>query len=135
MWAPKRRMSSVIHLNLVLAWIWVLLGFLSGLALGLFFNRDDWLGGYGSWRRRLYRLAHISFFGLGAVNLFFWVTAQQFKGVVVDAASILFVIGAISMPICCVLMAHFPRQQKLFAVPVLSLIAGAILTLMEVVKL
>jgi hypothetical protein len=64
------------QINLLAAWIGILLGFLSGLALGLFFHRDDWLGGYGSFRRRLYRLAHISLFGLGAINFFFYFTAR-----------------------------------------------------------
>src|SRR6185436_1938733 len=60
-----------------LAWLWILPGFLSGMVLGMFFHREDWLGGYASLRRRMYRLGHISFFGLGAVNLFFWLTMKQ----------------------------------------------------------
>jgi hypothetical protein len=39
------------------------------------------------------------------------------------------------MPVCCVVMAHFPKAHMIFAVPVVSLIAGGILTLMEVIKL
>ena len=35
-------------INEAFGWVWVLAGFLSGLVLGLFFQRDDWLGGYGS---------------------------------------------------------------------------------------
>ena len=66
-----------IHVNLVMAWIWILLGFLSGSVLGLFFARENWLGGYASFKRRLYRLAHISFFGLGLANLAFYFTAQH----------------------------------------------------------
>ncbi|HXR49058.1 MAG TPA: hypothetical protein VN784_16610, partial [Candidatus Limnocylindrales bacterium] len=58
--------------NLFLAWLWILLGFVTGMALGLFFHHENWLGGYGSFKRRMYRLGHISFFGLGAVNLLFW---------------------------------------------------------------
>src|SRR5882762_3525993 len=65
------------HSNLVIAWIWILLGFFSGMLQGMFFNRENWLGGYNSLKRRLYRLAHISFFGLGAVNLFFYFTALR----------------------------------------------------------
>jgi hypothetical protein len=41
----------------------------------------------------------------------------------------LFIAGAIAMPTCCVLMAHLPRARLLFAVPVISLIAGGTLTL------
>jgi hypothetical protein len=124
-------------LNLPLAWLWLLLGFVSGMMLGMFFHREDWLGGYGSFKRRMYRLAHISFFGLGAVNLLFWLTMKNLagEGSSVTIASWAFVVGAISMPVCCLVMAHFPRSRMLFAIPVLSLITGGLLTLMEVIKL
>ena len=112
------------------AWFGILLGFVSGLVLGLFFHREDWLGGYGSFKRRLYRLAHISFFGLGVVNLLFYFTAKTFStdSPLVEVASGAFIAGAISMPLCCIVMAHFPKARMLFAVPVLSLITGEILT-------
>ena len=122
------------HVNLVLAWLGTLLGFLSGLYLGMNFQRDDWLGGYNSFKRRLYRLAHISFFGLAAVNFMFYFTVHSFAdaGPLVNLAGWGFIIGAISMPICCVMMAHFRRTHVLFGVPVLSLIGAAILTVLVV---
>jgi hypothetical protein len=121
--------------NLLAAWVGILLGFLSGLVLGLCFHRENWLGGYGSFKRRLYRLAHISLFGLGAVNLFFYLTARTLApGSALTLASSAFIIGAITMPICCVIMAHFPNTRLLFALPVLSLITGGVLTLVEVAK-
>lgn len=55
----------------------MLAGALSGAIVGLFFYRDEWMGGYNSWRRRLTRLGHISFFGLGFLNLIFAATAVQ----------------------------------------------------------
>jgi len=58
------------QINLLAAWCGIVLGFLYGMVLGMFFRRDDWLGGYASLKRRMYRLGHISMFGLGAVNLF-----------------------------------------------------------------
>jgi len=116
--------------NLILAWLWIVLGFVSGMLLGLFFHREDWLGGYASFRRRLYRLAHISFFGLGAVNLLFYFTAQNLAaGPTLAPASWAFIVGAVSMPVCCVMTAHFPRGRMLFAVPVLCLITGGVLVL------
>jgi hypothetical protein len=125
------------NLNLILAWLWILLGFVTGLVLGLFFHHEHWLGGYGSFKRRMYRLGHISFFGLGAVNLLFWLTAQNFPltGPFTGVASWAFIVGAITMPLCCAVLAHFPKAHLIFAVPVLSLITGGILTLMEVAKL
>jgi hypothetical protein len=123
--------------NLALAWLWILLGFASGMVLGLFFHDENWLGGYGSFKRRMYRLGHISFFGLGAVNLLFCLTVQNFSlgGALIHFASLAFMAGAMAMPLCCLVMAHFPKARMLFAVPVISLIAGGILTLMEVAKL
>ena len=125
------------HFNLILAWLWILLGFAAGMVLGMFFHGENWLGGYGSFKRRMYRLGHISFFGLGVVNLLFCLTAQTFSltGPFTVVASWAFIVGAISMPLCCVVMAHFPKAHLIFAVPVISLIAGGVLTFMEVIKL
>ena len=123
--------------NLILAWLWILLGFVSGMVLGLFFRGENWLGGYASFKRRMYRLGHISFFGLGALNLLFFLTVQYFSlaGQGIAIASWAFIVGAVAMPVCCVVMAHFPKAHLVFSVPVVSLITGGILTLMEVIKL
>jgi hypothetical protein len=125
------------QINLLLSWLWILLGFVSGMVIGMFFHRENWLGGYGSFKRRMYRLGHISFFGLGAVNLMFWLTvkALSISGPLVEVASWAFVVGAVTMPLCCLVMAHFPKAHMLFAVPVISLIVAGTLTLMEVIKL
>jgi len=124
------------HLNLIAAWLGILLGFLSGMMLGMFFHDEKWLGGYASHKRRLYRLGHISFFGLGAVNLFFWLTVKNLPmaGPHGGWASGLFVLGAATMPLCCVLMAHWPKLHLLFSVPVVSLIAAAVLTVAAILN-
>ena len=129
--------TEAMQINLWLAWLWILPGFLSGMVLGMFFHGENWLGGYASFKRRMYRLGHISFFGLGAVNLLFCLTAQNFSlaGPLIHYASLAFIIGAIAMPVCCVVMAHFPKAHMIFSVPVVSLITGAVLTLMEIIKL
>jgi len=120
--------------NLILAWVWILLGFVSGLILGLFFRREDWLGGYASFKRRMYRLGHISFFGLGTVNLLFYLTVRDppFSGPL-PAASLAFAIGAISMPVCCLILAHFPKAHLLFGIPVLSLVFAGVLTVLALI--
>lgn len=125
------------QLNLVVAWLWILLGFLSGMILGLFFHRENWLGGYATLRRRMYRLGHISCFGLGTVNLLFWLTVKnlQLAAPALGIASGALVVGAITMPIGCAVMAHFPKAYLIFTVPVLSLIAGGTLTLLTVIQL
>ncbi len=122
--------------NLFLAWLWILLGFVTGMVLGMFFHGENWLGGYGSFKRRMYRLGHISFFGLGAVNLLFYLTTQNLSlsGAAIGIASWAFIVGAIAMPACCMVMAHFPRAHLIFAVPVVSLITGGVLTLALLVE-
>src|SRR5690242_4269864 len=123
---------KALQFQFILAWVWIWLGLLSGLALGWFFHREDWLGGYTSLKRRLYRLCHISFFGLGMLNLCFYLTVQLsgLKGMSLTIASWAFIVGAASMPPCCLLMAHFPRTRLIFGLPVLSLLVAA--TLMAV---
>jgi hypothetical protein len=123
------------QLNLVLAWLWIVAGFVGGLVLGLKFHREDWLGGYASFRRRLYRLGHISFFGLALVNLMFYFTVRvvAFNGCTGAAASWAFIVGALAMPACCFIMAHWPQARLLFALPVVSLLAGGLITLWEVI--
>ena len=125
------------QINLLLAWVGILLGFGSGFWMGLNFQKENWLGGYASWKRRLYRLGHISFFGLALMNLAFYFTVKNFsqfsRGV--EIASMGFSLGAISMPICCAIMAHQPKWRAVFLVPVLSLITAGTMTLLEIVKL
>lgn len=134
-WVTEHAMK-LLHMNLVFAWAWVFLGFLSGMVLGLFFHRENWLGGYGSLQRRMYRLGHISFFGLGAVNLLFWLTMSRLaaSGPYVSAAAWAFIIGGITMPLCCVVMAHHPKQHLIFTVPVVSLLLAGALTLVAVIR-
>ena len=124
------------QINLILAWSWILLGFISGMMLGMNFHREDWMGGYGSFPRRMYRLGHISFFGLGTVNLMFFITVRSLAAaeLPLHLASWSFIVGAITMPICCFGTAHHPKLRTLFAIPVMSLIVGGVLLLWIVMK-
>ncbi len=122
--------SSIIKANLVFGWVWILLGFASGGLIGLKFHHPDWLGGYTSHKRRLYRLGHISFFGLGAINFLFALTAAFCTGgVLLQWASNAFLVGAVTMPLACLLFAHNARLHLIFSIPVTALLGGAVLTL------
>lgn len=105
--------------------------------LGLGLHREEWLGGYTSHRRRLYRLGHISFFGLAIINLLFYLTVQQLhvNGAWVEIAAWAYVAGALTMPVCCVLMAQRPTWRLLFSIPVTSLLIGGIITVTQIVNL
>jgi hypothetical protein len=46
-----------------------------------------------------------------------------------------FLLGAATMPICCVLMAHRPQWRGLFAVPVTSLLSAGFATVLTLLGL
>ena len=108
------------------AWIWILLGLLSGVWMGLRFHDDRWLGGYGTWSRRMVRLGHVSFFGTGGLCLGCAAAEGSLMGAEV-AAAVAFVAGALTMPVVCFLAAWHRPMRHLFFIPVLSLLAGAAL--------
>lgn len=113
-------------LNLMGGWVAMLAGVLSGAVTGLSFHRDDWMGGYGSYRRRLTRLGHIAFFGLGFLNLCFAATAGELliQGFWFRYASWALIVGAITMPVCCFLSAWRKPMRHLFPIPVLAVLTG-----------
>ena len=121
-------------MNLVIGWIGILLGLIAGAVMGLFFWREDWLGGYGSWRRRMTRLGHVSFFGLGLINIAFEVSVSQLalpRGAGLAAASFGLILGAATMPLVCYLAAWRQPFRHLFFVPVAAVVAGVAILTME----
>jgi hypothetical protein len=112
--------------NLQAAWIGFLIGSLAGAVPGVFFHKADWLGGYDSWPRRMIRLGHISFFGLGFLNLGFALSVHSLALTAgVRAPSALLIVGAIAMPTVCYLSAWRSTFRHLFFVPVVSITLGA----------
>jgi hypothetical protein len=112
--------------HLYFAWIWILVGLVSGAIIGMFFHDEAWLGGYSSWRRRMLRLGHISFLGTGLLNLAFALSLDHagLEGVP-RLPAVLFVVGAIAMPLVCFLSAWRESFRGFFFVPVVSLIAAS----------
>ena len=119
---------DIASLNILVGWIAMLSGAVSGAVLGLFFDRDGWAGGYGSFRRRMLRLGHISFFGIGFLNLLFGLTltAVSLPPIHSRIASAGFLVAVIAMPACCFLTAWKKPLRHLFPIPVLAVLAGII---------
>ncbi len=118
--------GDIARLHLFAGWLGFLAGAGSGALLGLRFHRADWLGGYGSFRRRLLRLGHIAFFGLGLLNIVFAFTVKTaaLDGWPLHAASAALLLGAITMPAVCFLTAWREPWRRLFFVPVGSVLTG-----------
>ena len=116
--------------NIYTAWIGFLLGCLAGAVPGLFFHAADWLGGYTSWRRRMVRLAHIAFFGIGFLNLAFALTCRTLGLTTgLHVPSVLLMEAAVTMPLICYLSAWKPICRHLFFIPAGSVIVAIVIML------
>jgi hypothetical protein len=128
---------------LMAGWLGMAGGVVSGAVIGLFFHREDWMGGYGSFRRRMTRLGHISFFGLGFLNLAFALThhatrggSASLSGSQLAIASAGLLLGAVTMPTCCFLTAWRKEPfRHLFFIPVTGVAVGITLTLIQLGRL
>jgi hypothetical protein len=118
------------HSNLLAGWVGIVLGFVAGALPGLFFWREEWLGGYGSWQRRMIRLGHISFFGLGLINILFSLTVVALglsHSRALAWSSALLIAGAVAMPLVCYLAAWRMSLRQLFPIPVACLVSGVVI--------
>ena len=116
--------------NWLAGWLLVFVGLLAGAVLGLFFHRDDFLGGYGSFRRRIVRLGHIALVALGMLNVVFSIAASplgsEWAG---RLASLGFLAGGVTMPLTCFLTGWHEKYRHGFAVPVAALLVAVTATL------
>ena len=112
-------------INWYFGWISILSAFFTGAIIGMFFYREDFLGGYSSFRRRILRLGHIAQAALGMMNVV--AANSQFSGCEFNAIAIWgLVVGGISMPAVCFLSAWKPSMRHLFFIPVVSLFAAVV---------
>lgn len=110
----------------------MIFGLLSGAMIGLFFHDDSFAGGYASFRRRMMRLGHVAFFGLGIINVVFSLTLTT-TGVVLSyptVATISLIVAAILMPLVCFLSAWQKPFRHMFTLPV-ACVAITLILLLE----
>jgi len=117
--------------NEAFGWLSVLAGLVMGLYMGMKFQREDWLGGYNAFPRRMVRLAHVALVALGMLNILFAQSAarQRLNPTLAHVASISFMGAAVLMPICCLWIAAHRRNFEFFAAPIGCLATGLILTI------
>ncbi len=123
-------MAAVHPLNWYAGWILILTAFISGAGIGRFFHREDFWGGYTSFRRRLVRLGHIALAALGMLNVLFSVATPAGPSTSLRVASLLLLIGAVSMGSICFLTGWRESFRRLFFIPVTSLLLAVVLVLL-----
>ncbi len=119
---------EIASLNLLAGWIGMLAGVISGAVIGFYFHKKEWLGGYSSFRRRITRLGHISFWGLGFINVMFALSVKvvELPLMSMRVASLGFILGLVTMPLCCFLTAWRESFRFLFPVPVICVLLGIV---------
>ena len=105
-------------------WGLVLLAFVTGAGIGLFFHHDNFLGGYTSWSRRMLRLGHIAMAALGILNVVY-----SLAPIAGPAAGLTLLAGAIAMPALCFASAWKQPLRVFFFIPV-SLLAIAVILIL-----
>ncbi len=122
-------------LNRTVAWVSLVLGAISGLVIGLWsfggpLEVPAWLGDYDVVSRRLARLCHISFFGLGILNL---LVARELPGCALrerakQTASIAMNFGNVFLPLTLFAAAFYDPMKYAMGLPSMSVALALAIT-------
>ena len=116
-------------INWYFGWGMILSAFATGAIIGLFFHRENFLGGYAAFSRRILRLGHIALAALGMINILFSFTAMTGEpSWRLSVASVGFIVGGLAMPAVCFLSAWRAGFRHLFFIPVTALVVAAMQT-------
>jgi hypothetical protein len=126
----QNKQDNGLMINWYFGWISILLAFVTGAGIGLFFHDEQFLGGYATFRRRILRLGHIAQAALGMMNVIAgnWQIAGNFE--LSPAGRWGLLLGGIAMPLVCFLSAWKSGFRHLFFVPVILLITAVL----EIIK-
>ena len=117
--------------NMWAGWSGMVFGLLFGAFIGLRFHEEGFGGGYGAFRRRMLRLAHVAFFGIGIINVLYALTLESADLIVryPALASTCLAAAVVLMPLVCILTAWKSSFRHVFAVPVVCVAIPLILLL------
>lgn len=133
--APPPPRTPTWEWNRRVGWASACLGAVTGMMMG-FWSFDGplpppgWLGEYGDTPRRLARLGHIAFFGLGILNV---LLASELRRSALGPrtkhlASIAMIFGNIFLPVLLFAAAAYRPLKYLLSVPILAVFIALALT-------
>jgi hypothetical protein len=133
---PSRRGRLALwEWNRRVGWASTCVGAATGLVLGLWsfdgpFAVPEWLGGYDQTGRRLARLGHIAFFGLGILNVL--VAGELRRGALgrrgARAASWAMNFGNVFLPLSLFAAAAFRPLKYFMSVPAVAVFVALVIT-------
>lgn len=123
------------NLNIVFGWVWMNMGFITGMLMGLKAEQfglntlkegPTWLDGYSSVPRRLIRLGHVAFIMLPVLNILF---GQYIDGAALDQGwktfgSYSMIAGAVGIPLLCFGAAFYRPVKILLGLPASAILIG-----------
>lgn len=123
------------QLNIVFGWIWMNMGFITGLLMGLKAEQfglnfhkvgPEWLEGYSSVPRRLIRLGHVAFIMLPVLNILFgqYIDATPLTAQWKQIGSYAMIFGGIGVPVLCFAAAFYRPFKLLLSLPATSVLVG-----------
>ena len=117
----------ITDINIFAGWVAILCGVVMGIVMGLRFDGENWLGGYGSWPRRMIRLGHIAFFGIGLINIAYVATVKYLEwSRPPEMCSVMLAAACGLMPAICFLAAMDRRWRHGFVAPVVCVLGGVV---------
>ena len=114
------------QINVIFGWIWMGVGLIFGLVLGMRAEGEQWLGGYASLTRRYLRLGHVAFIALSIINILYGreVGSADIALYVRSIGSPLMIFGAAGVPLVCISAAFFRKAKYLLPLPALAVVVG-----------
>lgn len=116
-------------INIVFGWAWMCLGLIFGMVLGMWAEREKWLGGYASLTRRYLRLAHVAFIALSIINILYGkeLGVIDLPMSIKNIGSYLMIFGTAGVPLTCISAAFFRRTRYFLPLPALAVLAGTLI--------
>jgi len=121
--------------NIIFGWIWICLGFILGMTLGLWAEGEKWLGGYASVARRYLRLGHVAFIALPIINILYGkeLPLVDLSDSMKYIGSYLMIFGAVGVPITCVSAAFIRKARYFLPLPASAILIGTIILVIGLV--
>ena len=121
--------------NIIFGWIWICLGFILGMTLGLWAEGEKWLGGYASIARRYLRLGHVAFIALPIINILYGkeLPLVDLSDSMKYIGSYLMIFGAVGVPITCVSAAFIRKARYFLPLPASAILIGTIILVIGLV--